>query len=119
MGRLTYTIKRNSMERRTLDPEHVPQKKGKIITHLPNNKAIPKEMQKLMTKPALKVLNDEVHNELVDVMEVNKALYNEAGLELFIITASNAITLLYDTSLNEIWYPKDCNPLELTKAFYE
>lgn len=111
------------MKRLTLDPNHVPQKKNKIITHLPNGKAIPKEMQKLMTKPALKVLNDGVHNELIEVItrfeELSGAILVEREFELYVITASNMITLLYDTENNEIWYPKDCNPLELTKAYYE
>lgn len=107
----------------SLDPEHVHQKKAKIITHLPNGKAIPKEMQKLMTKPALMIEDKNVHDELIYVMSVKDdnegAMLVEREFELYVITAKNAITLLYDNQNNEIWYPKDCNPLELTAAYYE
>lgn len=102
------------------DPNHIPQKKNKVIKELPDGKLIPKAVQKMAGRGFILIKDDDLHNHLVNAME--RADNNEGPLieenEYEVYWLGTAV-LLYDNETKKIWVTKDSDPITLTPEYWE
>lgn len=97
------------------DPEHVPQKKNKVVKELPTGRPIPKEFQKLVSKGLKGINDDELHNHLVNAIDKNQAMFVHDDMELHWIGNN---VLIYEARTNMMYATKDSKPEELTPDYY-
>jgi hypothetical protein len=101
------------------DPEHVPQKKNKVIKELPNGRFLSKEMQKMAGKGFIKVEDPKTYNCVIDAMEQDflkgGPFLTHYDVELY--TIGNCV-LVYDGDTTEIFATKDSPVHELTPEYW-
>lgn len=99
------------------DPDHIPQKKDKVVKELPNGRFISKNMQKMVSSGLKEVKDDHLHNCLIKQMEdSDKPMYTHYDLELYWI---NDTIMIYDNGTNQIFITKDSDPSDLTPEYWD
>lgn len=91
-----------------IDLEHIPQKKVKLLTTLPNGNKIPPSFSRMVGKKIVKVEDIETYNNLIEGINsyCDEPFEKHGQYELYIV---GDIVLIYDESDEEhqIWVSHD------------